>query len=179
MRIPRRAIGVGSWRRAGTAPSFAALALVALLTLALAGCGGAGASTSRTGGASSGGSTLKGPPQTGLTVMPCHSSLAAVLPPTITLQSMDARTPVSAHVGDIISISLDGQHRWSLNGLSAGGALTPLTAQGALVNGDCLWQFKASAPGDATVNYSGQPLCDPTQQCPQYALALTYTIRVA
>jgi hypothetical protein len=147
------------------------VALVALVALLVAGCGSAGATG---GGASSGAGSGGGPP--GQT-LPCDGSLGAPGgTPSATLRSTDVSHAATAPAGSVIEIRLDGQHVWKLGTVTPTSALTPVQAQGALEQGDCVWDFQVAQAGDAVVAFTGTALCQPTQACPQYALLARFTI---
>jgi hypothetical protein len=42
----------------------------------------------------------------------------------------------------------------------------------------CQWFYKAAAAGKVTLDFTGAPLCDPTQACPAIARAEQFTIQV-
>jgi hypothetical protein len=71
---------------------------------------------------------------------------------------------------------MDGKHVWRLSGVTPSGALTLVAAQGALEQGDCVWDFQIAQARDATVSFTGTALCAPQQACPQYALVADFTI---
>lgn len=159
--------GVDGWRRWR-------VAVVALLALLVAGCGSAGATgggaTSGTGGG--GASTAQ--------ALPCDGSLDAPgETPSATLLNTDVSHATTAPKGAVVEVRLDGQHVWKLGTVSPQGALTPDGAQGALEQGDCVWDFQVAQAGDAMITFTGTALCQPNQMCPQYALLASFTIHGA
>lgn len=158
-------------RRLG-AGALPAIALVA--TLALAGCGGAGASTA-------GGSSSAPPshPGSGLTIRPCTASYNPGGSPAVVLGGSSASRSASVKQGDMVEVRLDTAHKWQLDQKSLGSVLSAVNTEGASDGAACVWDFKAQAPGATKVTFSGTPLCDPTQQCPQYVMALTFDITVS
>jgi hypothetical protein len=148
--------------------------LVALLALLMAGCGSAGATG---GGATSG--TGGGGASTART-LPCDGSVGAPGgTPSATLRNTDASHAATAPVGAVVEFRLDGQHVWTLGTVKPNGALTPVGAQGALEQGDCVWDFQVAQAGDAVITFTGTALCQPKQGCPQYALLASFTIHGA
>lgn len=161
------------WRARSVFNRLCIVGLSALMTVLLAACGASSASSGST--ASTAG------PQTGMTIRPCLGSYTGVSNPALTLTNASSNVSGSAHVGDTIEIHLDGHHKWSLSGAKPSDTLTVETTQGLLdgTNGTCVWVFRASAPGDAVVTYTGTALCDPTQACPQYAILQTFNIHIS
>lgn len=136
------------------------LAPLLVVTLALAGCAGMG-----------GGSTSE-------TALPCNGHvIAGGATPTLTLRHADADHETPALVGSVVEIRLDGQHTWNLDTVTPGNALTPVGAQGALQQGECVWDFRVARPGVATVQMVGGALCAPGQPCPAYAILARFIIR--
>jgi hypothetical protein len=150
------------------------LALVALLVaLLVAGCGGAGAVGGGTTGAGSG----AGSGSASVTKLPCNGSVGAGGgAPSVTLRSSDASHQASAPVGALVEIRMDGRHVWRLGVAAPNGALTAVGAQGALEQGECVWDFRVAQAGDAVVTFTGTALCQPQQMCPQYALLARFTV---
>ena len=146
------------------------VALVALLALLVAGCGSAGTTG---GGATSGSGGGASTAQT----LPCDGSIGAHgTTPSVTLHNSDASHTATAPVGEVVEIRLDGQHVWKLTSVKPDVALTRVGAQGALEQGDCVWDFRVERPGDAVVTFTGTALCQPNQACPAYAMLATFTI---
>lgn len=155
-----------AWR--GAAPL---VALVAMLAMLLAGCGGAGATA---GGATSGVGGSRTPIAK---TLPCSGSVGASgAAPSVTLRNSDASHDATAPVGATVEFRMDGQHVWRLGSVTPSSALTPVGAQGALQQGACVWDFQVAQVGDAVVLFTGTALCQPNQACPQYALLAKFTI---
>lgn len=146
--------------------------LSAVLALLLGACGAAPSQGS--------GSTSSAGPGAGMAIRPCLGDYTGDLSPALTLSS-SARVSGSVHVGDIIEIRLDGQHKWTLDAVKPGAALAAEGNQGALdrADGTCVWDFQARERGDVIISYSGVALCDPTQACPDYAIAQSFTVRIS
>lgn len=146
------------------------IALAAFLAaLILAGCGNAGAVGGGSGGSIGGASS-------GVTSPCAGRAVASRATPTVILRPTDASHAANAPVGSIVEIRLDAQHVWRLGEVSPAGALTPQRPQGALEQGECLWDFTVARAGDATVSFTGSPNCPPLAMCPQYALLTQFTI---
>ncbi len=142
------------WR--GWASPLLAVALVA----ALAGCAGLG-----------GGSTSE-------PVLPCNGRVISDgVTPILTLRNADADHEVSAPVGSVVEIRMDGQHAWNLGTVTPAGALTLIGAQGVLEKGECVWDFRVAQTGVATVQMVGGAHCQPNHPCPAYAILAKFIIR--
>lgn len=153
--------------------------LSALLALLLAACG-AGAPTSRS-GASSGSASSTAPGGGVMTIRPCPGFYSGGENPTVTLSNSASTVTGSAHTGNTIEIRMDGHYKWTLASVKPSGELTSLTKEGLFdsADGACVWLFHASAAGDATITFDGQPLCDPTQACPQNVILQTFKIHIS
>ena len=152
--------------------SVAALALLAsVLALLLAGCGAAGAIG---GGAPS----AKQTPSPTMPA-PCAGVAASAPAPSVTLRNADSNHTASAPVGSLVAIRMDGQHVWRLNSVTPSDVLAPTGAQGALEQGDCVWEFQVARSGDVVVTFIGTALCPPNAMCPQYAMVAKFTVHGA
>ena len=157
------------WRLSALAPLALATALL------LAGCGGAGA----VGGAGGAGGSAS-PTATPNLPPPCTGQSATLAgSPGATLRNMRGPTEVSLPVGAVVEIRLDGNHTWSRAAITPAGGLTPTGAQGALEQGECVWDFAVAQPGDSVVTFTGGARCPPNAMCPQYALLAKFTIHGA
>ena len=157
-------------------------AVCLLGALALAGCGvtttnvgggGDGSQPTATSGINNGGT---------MSVKPCPGSSVASAPSaTIVLTVKDSYNTTQAHVGDTIEVRLDAKTHWATPARGAAPALAAIQPQGGMDDASqtCQWFYKAAAPGKATLNFSGAPLCDPNQACPAIARAETFTIQVS
>lgn len=139
------------------------------LVAALAGCGGAGAGRGSVGGT--------GGVSTNATTSSCGGSQSSgAVTPTVILRNADAAHVVSAPVGSIVELRLEGLHTWSAPTVTPSGALIKVGAQGVQEQGACLWEFKVAHAGEAKIMITEGPLCPPNQMCPMYALLVTFTI---
>ncbi len=157
-------------------------AVCLLGALALAGCGvtttnvgggGDGSQPTATSGINNGGT---------MSVKPCPGDSVTSAPaPTIVLTVKDSYKTTQAHVGDILEVQLDAKTHWATPAPGATSALAAIQPQGGMDDASqtCQWFYKASAPGKVTLNFSGAPLCDPTQVCPAIARAEQFTIQVS
>lgn len=163
-------------RRLWRVSALAALTLLAALVMA--GCGGAGGTgAGEPSGAASNGTT--NPPGTGLTIHPCTGVYKPQGVPVVTLGGSSGQRSATVAPGDIVEVRLDTVHKWSLDTRSLAKTLVPLNTEGAADGAACVWDFKAQAPGTATIMFSGSPVCDPTEMCPQYVTALKFDITVS
>ena len=153
--------------------------LSALLALLLAGCG-AGVSTSQT-GASSGSTSKAGPGGAVMTIRPCLGVYNGGFNPAVTLTNFSSSVSGNAHIGDTIELRLDSHHNWNLTSIKPVGALNVKSITGAFdsTDGTCVWELHASASGDAVITFTGLALCDPTQTCPQFAIAQTFKLHIS
>jgi hypothetical protein len=150
--------------------------------LALAGCGvtttnvggaGDGSQPTATSGINNGGT---------MSVRPCPGNSVASSPSaTIVLTVKDSHKTTQAHVGDTIEVQLDAKTHWATPAHDAAPALAAIQPQGGMdeASQTCQWFYKAAAPGKATLDFTGAPLCDPTQACPAIARAEQFTIQVS
>lgn len=162
-RICHRAPGrsKGSWHESMNGWHRWMAPLVALIVIvALAGCGGTGGGT------------------TSAKALPCHGSvIGGGATPSVTLRNADTNHETPAPVGAVVEIRMDGQHTWSLDTVTPSDALTPVGAQGALQQSECVWDFRVARAGVVTVSMVGGALCEPNQACPAYAILAKFIIR--
>ena len=153
-----------------------------LITMMLAGCG-VTVDTGGPGGASS--SPQQNTPGGGIngtTVRPCTGD--SVIPSkksAIVLTVNDSYKTAQAHVGDVIEVRLDTKTHWYPPKLTATSVLSALQPQGAVdpATQTCRWFFEAAAPGTATLEFTGAPLCESNSPCPAIARAEKFTILVS
>lgn len=172
----------------------AAQSLLVCAALFVSGCGvlgfGGGSSTgavTRSGrptgsvGATGGSPTdgdMTGGGSSAMEVLPCDGG---VIPggasPAVILHHSDSGKTLSVPLGAVVAIRLEGKFAWNRASVMPADALTPVGAQGALEDGECIWEYRVAKTGDAIVTISGGALCKPGQACLQYAVAAWYTIR--
>lgn len=158
------------WRGA-----LAAAFLVTLATFPLAGCGGSEPVGRGSGGDGKVGATPTPPAATA--VLPCYGAPApSEGSPSAVLRNTTGPKEAAVPVGMIVEIRLSGKNKWDHNSIMPTGALTAAGAQGALENGDCVWDFRVAQSGKVVVTFIGGALCRPNEACPQYALLATFTI---
>lgn len=169
---------VRGWRRGARAPLAMSVMIALAATLLLAGCGGAGAVGGSGGTGGTGGSAR--PTATPNLPPPCKGQPATPSgAPSATLRNSSGPNQVSLPVGAVVEIRLDGNHTWSRANIMPAGGLTPAGAQGAVEQGDCVWDFAVAQPGDTVVTFTGGARCPPNAMCPQYALLAKFTIHGA
>ena len=151
-------------------------------TLALAGCGvtttnvgggGDGSQATATPGINNGGT---------MSVKPCPGNSVASNPSaTVVLTVKDSYKTTQAHVGETIEVQLDAKTHWATPAHDAAPTLAAIQPQGGMdgTSQTCQWFYKAAAPGKVTLDFTGAPLCDPTQACPAIARAEQFTIQVS
>lgn len=164
-------------------PRFAAIALSAvILVLILAGCGAS--SSTVTYGLGAGTITTPTAGHPGRTsIRPCTGPWASVNvagTPALVLTPQTPDQTGTAHAGDLVQVRLPIAVHWNLQSASANMAvLQPAGFQDPQLN-VCAWSFRARSAGDATLSFTGLPLCDqPSKPCPQFALAETFTVHVS
>lgn len=162
--------------RAGAVRFWLAVAL-GLALLPLAACGG---STAGSGGPGAP-TPIPTRPGGGLTIRPCLGTYDSTVTPDVTLDSSSSTKSANATTGDLVAFRMDGQHKWTLSGVSPAAALSAEGSQGMFDSSadQCVWLFHATGSGDVTVRFTGVALCDPTQACPQYAILATFTVHIS
>lgn len=157
----------------GAACLFGALALAGCGVTTNVGGGGDGSQQTATPGVNNGGT---------MSVKPCPGDSVTSSPsPTIVLTVKDSYKTTQAHVGDTLEVQLDAKTHWATPAHDATSVLAAIQPQGGMDDASqtCQWFYKAAAPGKVTLNFSGAPLCDPTQACPAIARAEQFTIQVS
>ncbi len=151
--------------------------------LALAGCG---LTTTNVGGGDDGSQPTATPGVNNggpMSVKPCPGdSVSGNVPvPTIVLTVKDSYKTAQAHIGDTIEVQLDAKTHWTTPARATSTALAPIQPQGGMDDATqtCQWFYKAAGPGKAILNFTGAPLCDPTQACPAIARAEQFTVQVS
>jgi hypothetical protein len=165
------------------ATSLLVVGAVCLLgALALAGCGvtttnvgggGDGSQPTATSGVNHGGT---------MSVKPCPGASVTSAPsPTIVLTLKDSYKTTQVHVGDTLEVQLDAKTHWTTPAHGATSVLAAIQPQGGMdeASQTCQWFYKAAATGKVTLDFTGAPLCDPTQACPAIARAEQFTIQVS
>jgi hypothetical protein len=152
------------------------VSLAALLTFALVACGGTGSGTGFT------------PTPTPTTVQGygtahgCPSdAVVTPAPPVanVTIKLSDANADVTVHVGDVLEIQLPFGLRWTGPTISGGGLHIQTPAgYAATALGMCIWRFNAAGAGTTHLTFFARAICQKNQYCPQYVLALPFTIVV-
>ena len=169
-----------------------ALALAALLA-ALAGCGvttglggeqGISASpgaTGTTGAASASPIVAATKTATSSSATPCPASDQGPGNPALILTPATPNRSGAAHVGDMVQVRLPTTTKWSFTSAQPTGTLTATQPSGALIHSvnACVWSFHAAAAGTATLSFIGQALCEPGKPCPNYRLAMNFTVTVS
>ncbi len=152
---------------------------VALLALALAGCGssggsgpGSGSTPTPTPTSSQGYGTTHGCPS---------NAVVTPEPPAaqVTVTLSDANRALMAHVGDVIEIQLPFGLRWAGPTISGVGLQLQTPAGYASPSkGMCIWRLNAIQAGTTVLTFSAMALCTDGQLCPQYVLAVRFTMVV-
>jgi hypothetical protein len=101
--------------------------------------------------------------------------------PTLILTPTTPDRAGSAHVGDVVQVRLPTSSKWSYSPAQSSGALSPTQPSGVLIRSlnSCVWSFKAVAAGTQTLPFSGQAICNPGQPCPNYRIAMTFSVTVS
>ncbi len=156
-------------------PLFLIVSLAALLTFGLAACGS-------TGGSGPGSTPTPTPGQGYGTAHGCPSdAVVTPAPPAanVTVKLTDANSTITAHVGDVIEIQLPFGLRWT-GPTTSGGGLQLQTPAGyaSTATGMCIWRFSALSAGTTHLTFLARAICKEGQYCPQYVLAIPFTIVV-
>ena len=151
------------------------VSLVAMLAFALAACGSSGGS----------GATPTSTPTSGQGYGAAHGcpsdAVVSPEPPAanVTIKLSDANRTLTAHVGDIIEIQLPFGLRWSGPAISGGGLqLQTPAGYASTASGMCIWRFNALHAGTTHLTFFARALCVDGQLCPQFVLAVPFTIVV-
>lgn len=171
-----------------------ALALATLLA-ALAGCGvttgpggeqGVSTSPSPTGTTAASSPTATTRPTatktaTSSSATPCPASDQDPGNPALILTPTTPNRSGSAHVGDMVQVRLPTTTKWSFTSAQPTGTLTATQPSGVLIHSvnACVWSFQAAAAGTATLSFIGQAICEPGKPCPNYRLAMNFTVTVS
>ena len=161
------------------------LPLVTILAFLFAACGASSAGSGST-GTGAGAASSPTPAPTSVkgygTAYGCPSDAVVPSPagqPNVTIKLTDANTTVNAHTGDVIEVHLPFGQQWS------GPASTPSILQLQTPSGYalktakvCVWRFIAQGTGTAKIAFSAKAICKSGQLCPQYVLAVPFTIDV-
>jgi hypothetical protein len=158
---------------------FLLVSLAVLLPFGLAACG-------LTGGSSSGPGSTPTPTPTTVqgygTTHGCPSdTVVTPAPPAanVTVTLTDANAPVTAHVGEVIEIQLPFGLRWSGPTISGGGLhLQTPSGYASTATGMCIWRFSALRAGTTHLTFVARAICQQGQYCPQYIMAIPFTIVV-
>jgi hypothetical protein len=98
---------------------------------------------------------------------------------TVTVKLSDVNTPISAQIGETIEIQLPFGLRWAGPTITGDGLSLQTPAGYASPDiGMCLWRFTALRAGISHLTFSAMALCVKGQLCPQYVLAVSFTIVV-
>jgi len=164
-----------SIQRVNYKPFYLLVSLAALLILMLAACGG-------TAGIGSTPTPIPTSVQGYGTVHGCPSDAVVTSAPStanVTIKLSDANAAVTARVGDVLEIQLPFGLRWTGPTISGGGlrVQTPAGYASAAL-GMCIWRFKALSAGTTHLTFFAMAICQNGQFCPQYVLALPFTIVV-
>jgi len=97
----------------------------------------------------------------------------------VTVTLSDANRMLTARVGDVIGIHLPFGLRWTGPAIS-GGELQLQTPAGYASPsiGMCIWRLSALHAGTTHLLFSAMALCNDGHPCPQYVLAVPFTIVV-
>ncbi|HEU5375424.1 MAG TPA: hypothetical protein VFV38_08300 [Ktedonobacteraceae bacterium] len=159
-----------------------AIALILLLSLTLTACGTNASNT----GSAPGGSTPTPAPtatQSQAQVDGCPNKAVVTTQPaaaSLVLKGTNSNSTVSAKKGDTIEIDLAFGHTWQGPLNASHGLLTMQNPSGyaSPTAKACVWRFVASQTGTAQLSFSGRPLCEKDQLCPQYVMAVDFTINI-
>lgn len=180
-------------RRGGALRLVGAVALI-VMALIVAGCG----ATTASAGESSQGATPSpakptvtarvAPPTAAPTrtapsasATPCPASDQSAGNPALILTPTTPDRSGSAHVGDLVQVRLPITSKWTYQSSAPAGTLAAARPSGVLIHAvnACVWSFQAAAVGTASLSFIGQPLCDPGKPCPNYRIAMSFTLTIS
>jgi len=117
----------------------------------------------------------------GNSAVACPDSSDGPGSPTLILTPTTPDRAGSAHVGDIVQARLPTSSKWSYGPTQSSGALSPTQPSGVLIHAlnSCVWSFKAVADGTQTLTFTGQPICKAGQPCPDYRIAMTFSVAIS
>jgi hypothetical protein len=100
--------------------------------------------------------------------------------PNIVINITRRNTIITAHAGNVIEVHLPFGELWQGPNASQG-ILALQTPSGYALKdkGVCVWRFVAQGSGTANLTFTGRAICKLGQFCPQYILALPFTVKVA
>ena len=173
-----------------------ALALLALLGV-VAGCGattgpggeqGVSSSPSPTGAtqsaAASPTATSRRAPTTTTTsssAVACPASDQGLGNPALILTPTTPNRSGAAHVGDMVQVRLPTTTKWTFQSSQPTGMLTTTQPSGVLIHSvnACVWSFQAASAGTVSLPFIGQAICEPGKPCPNYRIAMTFTVTIS
>ncbi len=155
------------------------VSFIALLTLVLAACvssggsgPGLGSTPTLTPTSSQGYGTAHGCPS---------DAVVTPEPPAanVTVKLSDANRTLTAHVGDVIEIQLPFGLRWTGPTISGRGLqLQTPAGYASPFTGMCIWRLSALHAGMTSFTFFAMALCNDGHPCPQFVLAVPFTIVV-
>ena len=158
--------------------------LVAILAVLVAACGASDSGTS-TGSGSSGSGSNPTPAPTSVkgygTTYGCPSDVVvnSGAQPNVVITLKDSNTTINAKTGDVIEVQLPFGQQWT-GPATVPGILQMQTPSGYAVKTAkvCVWRFNAQSSGTAQISFSGKAICKAGEMCPQYVMAVLFTIDI-
>ena len=112
---------------------------------------------------------------------PCPATDQSAGNPALILTPTTPDRSGSAHIGDLAQVRLPTTTKWTFQSSAPVGTLAVAQPSGVLIHAvnACVWSFQATAAGTTSVSFIGQPLCEPGKPCPNYRIAMTFTITIS
>lgn len=183
-------------RRRGGALRLVGAAALIVMALIVAGCG---ATTAPAGESSQGATPSPAKPSATATARislptaaptrtapsasatPCPATDLSAGNPALILTPTTPDRSGSAHIGETVQVRLPTSTKWTFQSSAPTGTLTIAQPSGVLIHAvnACVWSFQAAAVGTASLSFIGQPLCEPGKPCPNYRIAMTFTVTIS
>jgi hypothetical protein len=97
----------------------------------------------------------------------------------VTVKLSDANTTITVPVGDVLEVQLPFGLRWTGPTISGSGLqLQTPAGYASTATGMCIWRFHALRAGTTHLTFSARAICKPGQACPQFVLAVPFTVVV-
>lgn len=112
---------------------------------------------------------------------PCPASGQSPGNPALILTPTTPNRSGSAHVGDMVQVRLPTTSKWTFDSSQPTGAMTSTQPSGVLIHSvnACVWSFQAATAATASLSFTGQAICEPGKPCPNYRIAMTFTVTIS
>ena len=124
--------------------------------------------------------TAAGPSNSALTGCPEPTQDVHWPQPPAAIVTPRQSTTVNVKAGETFEIVVPMDHRWAL--LPPVGSMLRLDNPAGYGNStlkSCVWHFATLSSGQATLEFSMEPLCATGEKCPQYITVVSFTVQVS